>query len=73
MHFVLWHFALLPLTMARGTLTALEYNVPVLRRIVPFGALTRFHIALGYEVTVVMMIATAVFIIFFGTSLGIDF
>ena len=39
MHFVLWHFAILPLTMARGFLTSLEFNVPSLRRYFPFHAL----------------------------------
>uniref|UniRef100_A0A7S3PTV5 FAD-binding FR-type domain-containing protein n=1 Tax=Chaetoceros debilis TaxID=122233 RepID=A0A7S3PTV5_9STRA len=67
MHVILFQLAVLPLTMCRLLITnAACSSNRFLSSYIPFGAMTKFHIAIGYAVMVLLLVSTIVFFIFFG-------
>ena len=64
MHAILFQMALIPLTMSRYTISTLSESF--VTRFVPFNRVLRMHIHLGYTMVLIVFLATAFFLIFFG-------
>lgn len=64
MHAILFQMALLPLTMARYSISVLAGTT--LDRFIPLNRTLRMHIHLGYTMVIILVLATAFFLAFFG-------
>ena len=64
MHAILLQLAIIPMTMCRYTLTAL--NKTFLNKVIPFNHITAMHIHLGYTAIIIVFLATVTFFLFFG-------
>jgi len=68
MHAILFQLALIPLTMARYSISTLSGSV--LDRFIPLNRTLRMHIHLGYTMVTVVFFATLLFFAFFGVLCG---
>ena len=65
MHLILFQLSVLPLTMCRHLISNL-WNTYI-GKIIPFYDMTKYHIAIGYTLMVLLFATIVVFIMFFGT------
>ena len=65
-HVIQLQLGVLPLTMCRYTINKLSSTSP-LNRLIPFEEFTKYHIAIGYTLVSLVLVAFVVFMTYYGT------
>ena len=69
-HVILFQLALLPLTMSRYSISALDNACPLVNRFLPMCHMLSVHVYVASVMVVLVFLATVVYMIFFGVLCG---